>query len=114
MAVGVLDIVGNNYGGTSYNQSGVGDRVQDRNGVLGTVTAMMLDPLGNSQHRCVVLTDVLADGNRHEVPAADCQALTIISHADGTGLVSGGGQGPAVSNNPPTEGHILNNPVKVG
>jgi hypothetical protein len=86
MPVGVLDKLGNNYGGTSFNQSGTGDRVLDAQSLAATVLAIRQ---GNGEHFADVLTDADSLGNKHE-STVNCRFLQITSHQDGTGLVSGG------------------------
>lgn len=87
MPVGVLDKLGNNYGGTSFNQSGTGDRVVDAQSLAATVLAVSQ---GNGEFFADILTDTGPDGNKHE-SVVNCRYLQITSHQDGTGLVSGGG-----------------------
>jgi hypothetical protein len=98
MPVGVLDLAGNNYGGTSYNQSGVGDVVSDAQSIRGTVLKM-----SNQGGTWVVnvYTSNSADGQGHE-SYAQANLVTIVSHADGTGLVSGGAVTPTPTLTPPS------------
>lgn len=98
MSVGVLDAAGNNYGGTSFNQSGVGDVVQDAQGLQATVLKMSNQ---GGIWTVNVYTLNSADGQRHE-SQAQATSVTIISHQDGTGLVSGGGTTPAQTLTPPS------------
>ena len=98
MPVGVLDAAGNNYGGTSFNQSGVGDVVQDAQSIRATVLKMS----NQGGVWCVDgYTSNSADGQSHEV-FAQANQLTIISHQDGTGLVSGGASTPTPTLTPPS------------
>lgn len=86
MPVGILDKLGNNYGGTSFNQTGTGDRVLDAQSLAATVLAIRQ---GTGEFFADVLTDTGPEGNRHE-STVNCRFLQITSHQDGTALVSGG------------------------
>ena len=103
MPVGTIDKLGNNYGGTSFNQSGVGDRVLDVNSTVATVLAMVFTPTGTFVD---VLTDTMADGNRHEARLR-ANALQITSHQDGTGLVSGGAATSFPALSPPMSDNLI-------
>lgn len=97
MAVNVVDQVGNNYGGTSFNQSGVGDIVQDVQGIQATVLKMINN---NGVWLVNAYTLNSGDGSRHEV-TAQANSVTIVSHQDGTGLVAGvGAVSPGVLGSP--------------
>ena len=114
----VLDVLGNKYGGVTSGLAGDGDIVRDinfaTNALTGTVKKIWIDPINPIafSRALVLINNNLGDGNIHEVEV-NTRALTIVSHADAGGLVSGGSAAIAPTTQPPTENNYMMNPIKV-
>jgi hypothetical protein len=102
-----LDAAGNRYGGTVSGLAGDGDIVTDIRGKQGTVRGGCYTYTGKDQDWfCLVRYFPQSDGAIREY-VVDCRQLTINSHADGTGLVSGGSALTQLTTLPPTENNWL-------
>lgn len=106
-ANGVIDAAGNNYGGTGVGSAGVGDVVSDVNSIQGTVTKVLPGPSQNLHKVMVVFNTTGSQFHSHAPGFYEqmyyARQLTIISHADGTGLVSGGAAQTQTGDGVPTE-----------
>ena len=114
----VLDLAGIKYGGATSGLAGDGDIVKDisfaTTGLTGTVSKIWIDPMNPIafSRALVRINQALGDNNIHEMEV-NTRALTIISHADGGGLVSGGSAATAPTTQPPTENDYMANPIRV-
>lgn len=97
-----LDAAGNRFGGATSGLAGDGDIVTDIRGKTGTVRGSGYSESGvDGSWKCLVRFNTQADGFIREI-VVNCRQLTIVSHADGTGLVSGGSALTALTTVPPT------------
>lgn len=97
-----LDTAGNRFGGTVSGLAGDGDIVTDIRSKTGTVRGACYTETGqDGQWRCLVRFNAQGDGVLREI-VVNCRQLTIVSHADATGLVSGGAALTPLTTLPPT------------
>lgn len=102
-----LDAAGNRFGGTVSGLAGDGDIVTDIRSKQGTVRGSVYTETGqDGQWRCLVRFFPQLDGQTREI-VVNCRQLTINSHADATGLVSGGAALTQLTTLPPTVNNFL-------
>jgi len=102
-----LDAAGNRYGGTVSGLAGDGDIVTDIRSKQGTVRGGCYSESGlDGTWKCLVRFFPQSDNHTREI-VCNCRQLTINSHADGTGLVSGGSALTQLTTKPPTEYNFL-------